>query len=169
MFCLKHFSEWCHYSKAIFFFNVLISSHQKERFFSIKLMVALFKGNVTLQDMPMSIKQLPNCFLLKIIPNNMYHASLVAQMVKNPPAMWENWKILWGRAWQPTPVLLPGGPHGQWSLVQSVVSQSDTTGRLSTGQHNIHQQLAFFCKGPDSKCFHPCGPHFSKQRQFISE
>ena len=43
-------------------------------------------------------------------------ASLVAQMVKNLPAMWETWfdpwigKILWRRAWQSTPVLLPGEP-----------------------------------------------------------
>ena len=37
-------------------------------------------------------------------------ASLVTQMVKNPPAMWETWvgKIPWRRTWQPTPVLLPG-------------------------------------------------------------
>ena len=41
-------------------------------------------------------------------------ASLVAQMVKNPPAMWEHgfdpWvgKIAWRRAWQPTPVFLLG-------------------------------------------------------------
>ena len=41
-------------------------------------------------------------------------AFLVAQMVKNPPAMRETWfnlwvgKIPWRRAWQPTPVFLPG-------------------------------------------------------------
>ena len=41
-------------------------------------------------------------------------ASLVVQMVKNPPVMWEtriqSWvgKISWRRAWQPTPVFLPG-------------------------------------------------------------
>jgi len=41
-------------------------------------------------------------------------ASLVAQLVKNPPAMQENlfspWvgKIPWRRAWQPTPIFLPG-------------------------------------------------------------
>ena len=41
-------------------------------------------------------------------------ASLVAQMVKNPLAMKETWfspwvgKIPWKRAWQPTPVFLPG-------------------------------------------------------------
>ena len=41
-------------------------------------------------------------------------ASLLAQMVKNPPAMWETWvdpwvgKIPWRGAWQPTLVFLPG-------------------------------------------------------------
>ena len=41
-------------------------------------------------------------------------ASLVAQMVKNPPAVQETWfhpwfgKIPWRRKWQPTPVFLPG-------------------------------------------------------------
>ena len=41
-------------------------------------------------------------------------ASLVAQMVKNLPAMWETWfdpwvgNIHWRRAWQPTLLFLPG-------------------------------------------------------------
>ena len=41
-------------------------------------------------------------------------ASLVAQMVKNPPAIWETWvqslgwEDPWRRTWQPTPVFLPG-------------------------------------------------------------
>ena len=61
--------------------------------------------------------------------------SLVAQMVKNPPAIREMWvpslgwedplekgraihySILWRRKWQPTPVLLPEKFHGQRSLV----------------------------------------------------
>ena len=44
-------------------------------------------------------------------------------MVKNPLAVQENqfdpWvrKIPWRRAWQPTPVFLPGESHGQRSLV----------------------------------------------------
>ena len=39
-----------------------------------------------------------------------FWASLVAQMIKNPPAMWKTWvgKIPWRRAWQPTLVFLPG-------------------------------------------------------------
>ena len=51
-------------------------------------------------------------------------ASLVAQLVKNPPAMREKpgldpWvgKIPWRRAWQPIPVFLPGESDGQRSLV----------------------------------------------------
>ena len=52
-------------------------------------------------------------------------ASMVAQLVKNPPAMPEGGrqrfdprvrKILWRRARQPTPVFLPGESHGQGSL-----------------------------------------------------
>ena len=50
-------------------------------------------------------------------------ASLVAQMVKNLPAVWGMWvwclglgRSPWKRAWQPTPVSLPGEFHGQRSL-----------------------------------------------------
>ena len=37
-------------------------------------------------------------------------AFLVAQLVKNLPAMWETWvgKFPWRRLWQPIPVFLPG-------------------------------------------------------------
>jgi len=41
-------------------------------------------------------------------------ASLVAQLVKNPPAMWETWirSLYWEnlleREWLPTPVFWPG-------------------------------------------------------------
>ena len=50
-------------------------------------------------------------------------ASLVVQMVKNLPAMWETWvRSLGGedtlkREWQPTPVFLPRESHGHRSLV----------------------------------------------------
>ena len=64
-----------------------------------------------------------------------YWASLVAQMVKNQPVMWETQirslgqedllekgiathsSILWRRQWQPTPVFLPGESQGQRSLI----------------------------------------------------
>ena len=50
-----------------------------------------------------------------------YKASLIAQSVKNPPAVqtWvRSWvgKIPWRRKWQSTPVLLPGRSHGQRNL-----------------------------------------------------
>jgi len=46
-------------------------------------------------------------------------ASLVTQKVKNLPAMQKiwvqslGWEDPWRRAWQPTPVFLPGKSHGQ--------------------------------------------------------
>ena len=57
-------------------------------------------------------------------------------MVKNLPAMQENWvkpwvgKIPWRRAWQPTAVFLPGESHGQRSLLGYSpwgLRESDTT------------------------------------------
>ena len=45
-------------------------------------------------------------------------ASLLAQLVKNSPAMLETWvgKIAWRRERLPTPVFCPGEFHGQYSL-----------------------------------------------------
>ena len=48
-------------------------------------------------------------------------ASLMAQLVKNLPAMWETWvqflgyEIPWGRQRLPTPVFWPGEFHGLYS------------------------------------------------------
>ena len=42
-------------------------------------------------------------------------------------------KIPWSRTWQPTPVFLPGKPHGQRTLVAySPWGHKDTTEQLST-------------------------------------
>ena len=48
-------------------------------------------------------------------------ASLVAQLVKNLPAMQETWvgKIPWRREWLPTPIFWPGeflGLYSPWGL-----------------------------------------------------
>ena len=49
-------------------------------------------------------------------------AFLVAQLVKNLPAMQETpvrflgWEVSLGRKWQPTLLFLPGESHGQRSL-----------------------------------------------------
>ena len=62
-------------------------------------------------------------------------ASLVAQLVKNPPAMRENWvnpwvgKIPWRRERLPSPVFWPGEFHGLYGLWGR--KESDTTERLS--------------------------------------
>ena len=55
-------------------------------------------------------------------------ASLVTQTVKNLPAMQETphsilglGRFPWRREWQPTPVFLPGGFHGQRGLTSNAV------------------------------------------------
>ena len=51
-------------------------------------------------------------------------------------------KIPWRRAWQPTPVLLPGEAHGQRSLAGYGLwgcKESDTTEQLSTAQ-SVHKE-----------------------------
>ena len=70
-----------------------------------------------------------------------FGASLVAQMVKNLPAMWETW--VWSLGWEdspgegkwlPTPVFLPGEFRGQRSLVGYSpwgCKELDTTERLT--------------------------------------
>ena len=66
-------------------------------------------------------------------------------MLKNPPAMQETWVQSLGwehpleRAWQPTPVFLPGEFHGQKTLAGYNPwghKESDMTERLSTAQHS---------------------------------
>jgi len=50
-------------------------------------------------------------------------ASLVIHIIRRLPAMWETWvqslgwEDPWRKKWQPTPLFLPGGSHGQRSLV----------------------------------------------------
>ena len=62
-------------------------------------------------------------------------ASLVAQLVKNPPAVLETWvrslgwEDPWRRDWLPTPVFWPGefrGLYSPWGL-----TESDMTEQLS--------------------------------------
>ena len=73
-------------------------------------------------------------------------ASLVAQLVKNPSVSvrpgFDPWvgKVPWRRAWQPTPVFLPGESHGQRSLVGYSPwghKESDTAESLSIAHYSI--------------------------------
>ena len=70
----------------------------------------------------------------------------MAQTVKNPPAVRETGSILgsgrfpWRRAWQPTPVFLPGESHGQRSLAGYSPrrrKESDTTEQWSTSTGSV--------------------------------
>ena len=67
-----------------------------------------------------------------------YQASLVAQSVKNPPAMGESrfdpWvgRIPWRRIWQPTAVFLPG--ESPWT--------EEPGGLQSTGSHKVRYDWA---------------------------
>ena len=56
-------------------------------------------------------------------------ASLVAQLVKNPPAMWETWVQSLRRERLPTPVFWPGEFHGLYSLWS--LKELDMTKQLS--------------------------------------
>ena len=56
-------------------------------------------------------------------------ASLVAQLVKNPPTMQETWVLSLEKGKAPTPVFWPGESHGLYSLWDR--KESDTTEPLS--------------------------------------
>ena len=60
-------------------------------------------------------------------------ASLVVQLVKNPPVMQETWigKIPWRRERLPTPVFWPGEFHGVYIYSPWGHKESDTTEQLS--------------------------------------
>ena len=53
-------------------------------------------------------------------------ASLVAQLVKNPPEMWETWvrPLCWEDPWRserlPTPIFWHGEFHGLYSIVHGI-------------------------------------------------
>ena len=79
-------------------------------------------------------------------------ASLVAQQVKEPPAMQEMqeiWVLSLG-AWQPTSVLLPGKSHGQRSLVgysPQGHKESDAT-EATEHRHGTHMTVALASASP---------------------
>ena len=71
------------------------------------------------------------CHIYLIQSGILYKASLVAQLVKNLPAMWETWigKIPWRRERLPTPEFWPGEFHGLYSPWGC--KESDMTEQLS--------------------------------------
>ena len=87
-------------------------------------------------------------------------ASLLSQIVKNPPAMRESWvqswvgQIPWKRAWQPAPVLLPR--ESPWTEEPGgLQSIGHTTERLSTAQQRFQQEgqtLGLWAENPENQC-----------------
>ena len=84
------------------------------------VLTALLEQSVSQND-TLSCSWLPN--LLFFFPLNfLFDIGVVAQTVKNLPAMLETWvrslslQIPWRREWQSTPVFLPGESRGQRSL-----------------------------------------------------
>ena len=79
--------------------------------------------------------------------NTSFEISLVAQLVKNPPATQDTWVRSpgWGRL--PTPVFWPGEFHGLYSPWGC--KESDTTERLSLHFTSLHFTLFldFFIQG----------------------
>ena len=105
-------------------FSLLINEHQH----SVSILISFLRSGVIrifISFLPTFILFFPSsnhtwytCFWLyywlTIFPY-VHRASLVAQMVKNLPAMWEDLgsipglgKFPWRREWLPTPVFLPG-------------------------------------------------------------
>ena len=80
----------------------------------------------------------------------------MAQMVKDLPAVWEAWvgKIPWRRAWQPSPVFLPG--ESPWTEepdgLQSVGSQS-WTGLSNFDFHTIKDLILLNFKMTDEPAY----------------
>ena len=80
-------------------------------------------------------------------PNLTAPNTLVAQLVKNPPAVWETWvgKISWRREGLPTPVFWPGKSHGLYSPWD--FKELDTTEWLS-----LHNRIVLNSAGKESAC-----------------
>ena len=93
-------------------------------------------------------------------------ASIIAQLVKNLPAMQETqvWllgqKIPWRRKWQLTPVFLPGESHEQRSLAD--YSPWDRKSRTWLSDKNHHQNQLYSNK---NKIQYPNKKNFKKQRK----
>ena len=82
-----------------------------------------------------------------IEPNLTAPTTLVAQLIKNPPAMWETWvgKIPWRRERPPTPVFWPEefhGPYSPWDC-----KELDMTEWLS-----FHNLIVLNSAGKESAC-----------------
>ena len=95
----SHFDKW--YLIVVLIFISLMISDTEHLFIYMLAMCMVFFGTMSIQIMRPFFNQ--NFLIYWVV-----RASLVAQLVENPPAMWETWinpwvgKIPWRRPWQPT-------------------------------------------------------------------
>ena len=119
---------------------------------SLCVCVCLFVFNILLKFCTVVFRFL--CFfsilLLVWLPFCFSMASLVAQLVKNPPAMQETWvqslgwKIPWRREQLPTPIFWPGEFHQLYRLPGC--QESDTTEQLPLSLSSICSPLCGYIK-----------------------
>ena len=98
---------------------------------------------------------------------------LVAQLVKNPPAMWETWVLSlgweedpWGTDGNPFPYSCLESPRGQRSLAGCSPGghrESDRTEWLRTGQHKVDlQRPVSFMRGKVNQLYIHIYPLFRR-------
>ena len=117
------FSSSCIQSR-IYIFTYVTLKHSNVVLLYVSFFGLLFPVSIS-EIAPLSLPI--HLILFSLLHRITSYASLVAQLVKNQPAIqrrrgFDPWvgKIPWWRKWQFTPVLLPGKSHGQRSLVGKV-------------------------------------------------
>ena len=113
-----------------------------------------------------SVRQKDKCHMISLIwgfPGGTCRKEHTRQCRKHERWGFDPWvgKIPWRRAWQPTPVFLPGEFHGQGSLVGYRPwgqKESDRTGALGTHICTCNSQLALSRPLPQCPQLLPYGP-----------
>ena len=99
------------------------------------------------------------CWRMDRLPTPLFLASLVAQQVKNPPAMQKTWvrslgSIPWRRERLPTPVFWPGEFHGLYSPWGSKswtqLSDFHFTSQCGSRVHILNEQTIWLTKETES-------------------
>ena len=91
-------------------------------------------------------------------------ASLVAQLVKNPPAMWETW--IWSLCWEdplekerlPTPVFWPGEFRGLYSSWSQRIGHDWVTFTFDRWEHRMLESKEFYVCVHTQLCPTLCDP-----------
>ena len=148
--CSKWKNEWsfsfCFFTRSVSC-SIKKKDHQKDFLMTYKLDIVA-RENISFTkvfSVPQSLKSgYGTVSILRAWPEWFEGESLMAQTLKNLPAMWETWVWSLGwvdplrRTWQPTTAFLPGESHGLRSLVGYSSwghRESDITEYLSIAQN----------------------------------